>query len=186
MLQWFFLLCGIYKDAAAACVLACLARCTLHGVCHNTLLLLLPPPLPTGKPTAQMLAHVRTRKPAPPVLKVHMNDGSVVPLWCTFSDQQVGLVVLTSTKHTYTPHAHSQLSVGVLNALWAVWMVLLDHNAVIWGWAHCHACVWYQVKHTAVCWCVCVLMLGEQCWIVVWDNTCSYMWLGTFPYIHKA
>jgi hypothetical protein len=34
---------------------------------------------------------VRTRKPAPPVLSVEMRDGSVVPLWCTFSTQQVCL-----------------------------------------------------------------------------------------------
>jgi hypothetical protein len=32
---------------------------------------------------------VRTRKPAPPVLSVEMGDGSVMPLWCTFSTQQV-------------------------------------------------------------------------------------------------
>lgn len=43
-----------------------------------------------GKPTAEQLGRVRTRKPAPPVLEVHLADGSVEPLWCTFSDQQVG------------------------------------------------------------------------------------------------
>jgi hypothetical protein len=42
-----------------------------------------------GAPTADELGKVRTRKPAPPVLSVEMGDGSVVPLWCTFSTQQV-------------------------------------------------------------------------------------------------
>ncbi|WIA16714.1 hypothetical protein OEZ85_013369 [Tetradesmus obliquus] len=45
----------------------------------------------SGAPTAEELAMVRTRKPAPPVLSVEMGDGSVVPLWCTFSTQQVDI-----------------------------------------------------------------------------------------------
>lgn len=44
-----------------------------------------------GRPSAQQLACIRTRKPAPPVLEVQMADGSVVPLWNTFSDQQVSV-----------------------------------------------------------------------------------------------
>eukprot|EP00879_Flechtneria_rotunda_P018528 GHRR01019441.1.p1 GENE.GHRR01019441.1~~GHRR01019441.1.p1 ORF type:complete len:547 (+),score=136.02 GHRR01019441.1:914-2554(+) len=46
---------------------------------------------PKGAPSADELQKVRTRKPAPPVLGVHMADGSVVPLWCTFSDQQIDI-----------------------------------------------------------------------------------------------
>jgi hypothetical protein len=48
-----------------------------------------------GAPTAEELGMVRTRKPAPPVLSVEMADGSVVPLWCTFSAQQVRLLCQT-------------------------------------------------------------------------------------------
>jgi hypothetical protein len=43
-----------------------------------------------GAPSAEELAKVRTRKPAPPVIAVQLADGSSVPLWNTFSDQQVG------------------------------------------------------------------------------------------------
>jgi hypothetical protein len=42
-----------------------------------------------GKPSAEQLARIRTRKPAPPVIEVTLADGSKVPLWNTFSDQQV-------------------------------------------------------------------------------------------------
>jgi hypothetical protein len=42
-----------------------------------------------GKPSAEQLAHIRTRKPAPPVMEVELADGSKVPLWNTFKDQQV-------------------------------------------------------------------------------------------------
>jgi hypothetical protein len=42
-----------------------------------------------GKPSAEQLAHIRTRKPAPPVMEVTLADGSKVPLWNTFKDQQV-------------------------------------------------------------------------------------------------
>lgn len=42
-----------------------------------------------GGPSAEELQKVRTRKPAPPVIAAVLADGSRVPLWCTFSDQQV-------------------------------------------------------------------------------------------------
>lgn len=42
-----------------------------------------------GKPSAQQLACIRTRKPAPPLIEVTLADGSKVPLWNTFTDQQV-------------------------------------------------------------------------------------------------
>jgi hypothetical protein len=42
-----------------------------------------------GKPTAEQLARIRTRKPAPPVIEATLADGSKVPLWNTFGDQQV-------------------------------------------------------------------------------------------------
>lgn len=44
---------------------------------------------PAGKPSAEQLARIRTRKPAPPVLEVTLADGSKVPLWNTFAEQQV-------------------------------------------------------------------------------------------------
>lgn len=43
-----------------------------------------------GGPSADELEKVRTRKPAPPLLSVTLADGSCMPLWNTFSDQQVG------------------------------------------------------------------------------------------------
>jgi hypothetical protein len=42
-----------------------------------------------GAPSAEELEKVRTRKPAPPVIAAQLADGSTVPLWNTFSDQQV-------------------------------------------------------------------------------------------------
>jgi hypothetical protein len=50
------------------------------AACHRT----------AGAPSADELQKVRTRKPAPPVLAVQMAHGSTVPLWNTFTDQQVG------------------------------------------------------------------------------------------------
>ncbi len=47
-----------------------------------------------GKPSAEQLARIRTRKPAPPVIEVTLADGSKVPLWNTFKDQQVGSLLL--------------------------------------------------------------------------------------------
>ncbi|WIA13184.1 hypothetical protein OEZ85_006776 [Tetradesmus obliquus] len=46
---------------------------------------------PEGGPSADELEKVRTRKPAPPVLSVTLADGSCMPLWNTFSDQQVDI-----------------------------------------------------------------------------------------------
>jgi len=40
-------------------------------------------------PNADDLAKVRTRKPGPPLLVATLEDGSQVPLWCTFGEQQV-------------------------------------------------------------------------------------------------
>jgi hypothetical protein len=69
----------------ASLTLCLLQACTysIHGYTHSIV-------LAAGKPSAEELSRIRTRKPAPPVLKVHLADGSVVPLWNTFTDQQVG------------------------------------------------------------------------------------------------
>jgi hypothetical protein len=62
-----------------------LTRCYAHGQCTFCYLSL----VVTGKPSAEQLAQIRTRKPAPPVIEVTLADGSKVPLWNTFKDQQV-------------------------------------------------------------------------------------------------
>lgn len=70
----------------------------------------------TGKPSAEQLAQIRTRKPAPPVIEVTLADGSKVPLCNTFKDQQVCEYVLdpmcelqsTLALLSLTQHLHSQ------------------------------------------------------------------------------
>jgi hypothetical protein len=56
----------------------------IHCMCCHTA-----PYLPVGKPGVEDLLAIRTRKPEPPVLLVTLADGTHVPLWCTFSPQQV-------------------------------------------------------------------------------------------------
>jgi sucrose phosphorylase len=46
---------------------------------------------PEGAPSAEELQKIRTRKPAPPVLAIKLKDGTDVPIWCTFSDQQIDI-----------------------------------------------------------------------------------------------
>eukprot|EP00878_Enallax_costatus_P004272 GHUV01004502.1.p1 GENE.GHUV01004502.1~~GHUV01004502.1.p1 ORF type:complete len:701 (+),score=187.09 GHUV01004502.1:79-2181(+) len=42
-------------------------------------------------PTADQLQKIRTRKPAPPVIAIKLKSGQEVPIWCTFSDQQIDI-----------------------------------------------------------------------------------------------
>lgn len=44
-----------------------------------------------GAPSAEELEKIRTRKPAPPVIEIKLKSGEEVPIWCTFSDQQVSM-----------------------------------------------------------------------------------------------
>jgi hypothetical protein len=63
-----------------------------------------------GKPSAEQLAHIRTRKAAPPVIEVTLADGSKVPLWNTFKDQQVRQMLLRCCHGAVTVLAGEQLA----------------------------------------------------------------------------
>lgn len=70
--------------------------CVAGGTCYAAVLCC------AGKPSAEQLAHIRTRKPAPPVIEMTLADGSKVPLWNTFKDQQV---ITTQHQAGYQQHA---------------------------------------------------------------------------------